>query len=535
MKTSKKKNRYFLSWLIYLSFVISLFSTGVQFASAESGICYSISGCIKPDFDFDPTLNTNQDLKSGFLVTIDGTNLSGTTDSFGNFAITNIPEQLSPGYTVRISKPSYLTRTISNVVLSGSAVLGTPSSPLDMWAGDTSWQGSQDNAINMGDILQIISVFNSTLNDSLYVRELDINNDGAVGMADIVIIVKHFNTVPSNYPAVIPLYPTTPGSAAFKEVAAIKNTTAILDINGQVSISGTYYNLKSSPCFFKLAINGLADSTEIIEHIVLDTADSPAIANLFGISNKGNVYYYCFYNRIPPNAPFEPVMKKVQCLENIKDICLTHTTSDHYYDQFLALKNDGTVGRLGHDVDYGTFTLSGSLKISNVTQICNAGYYTSYLLTGEGQVWKDVSGLPQTNLTNIVSLGKNGLFLKEDGTVVNEAGNTIATDIKSCHMSPEATFSSSVGQFNAVFLKKDGSVWQGAFDYKNALPNQLIRFEKVPGLDHITQVSVGRKHYVALKDNGEVYTWGNNSSGQLGIGSFTDSETPVKILPPIEP
>lgn len=45
----------------------------------------------------------------------------------------------------------------------------------------------------------------------------------------------------------------------------------------------------------------------------------------------------------------------------------------------------------------------------------------------------------------------------------------------------------------------------------------------------VKQVALGYMHTVALSTDGQVYTWGYNSYGQLGNGTTTDSKTPVKI------
>lgn len=45
----------------------------------------------------------------------------------------------------------------------------------------------------------------------------------------------------------------------------------------------------------------------------------------------------------------------------------------------------------------------------------------------------------------------------------------------------------------------------------------------------ITQVAAGTYHSIALASDGTVYTWGNNSFGQLGDGSNTQSSIPVAV------
>ena len=45
----------------------------------------------------------------------------------------------------------------------------------------------------------------------------------------------------------------------------------------------------------------------------------------------------------------------------------------------------------------------------------------------------------------------------------------------------------------------------------------------------VKQISVGDNHVVALTTNGEIFTWGLNTNGQLGNGSNASKNTPVKI------
>jgi E3 ubiquitin-protein ligase HERC4 len=42
-------------------------------------------------------------------------------------------------------------------------------------------------------------------------------------------------------------------------------------------------------------------------------------------------------------------------------------------------------------------------------------------------------------------------------------------------------------------------------------------------------VSAGSEHSVALTDSGEVYTWGGDPEGQLGLGSSNESH--VQLIP----
>lgn len=46
---------------------------------------------------------------------------------------------------------------------------------------------------------------------------------------------------------------------------------------------------------------------------------------------------------------------------------------------------------------------------------------------------------------------------------------------------------------------------------------------------NIVSISAGRDHSVALDDKGQVWSWGRNNVGQLGIGNRINKTTPVKV------
>jgi len=51
----------------------------------------------------------------------------------------------------------------------------------------------------------------------------------------------------------------------------------------------------------------------------------------------------------------------------------------------------------------------------------------------------------------------------------------------------------------------------------------------VSGLSGVTAISAGENHSLALLSNGTVMAWGENESGQLGNGSFKESDVPVAV------
>ena len=69
-------------------------------------------------------------------------------------------------------------------------------------------------------------------------------------------------------------------------------------------------------------------------------------------------------------------------------------------------------------------------------------------------------------------------------------------------------------------IKSDGTVW----DFSN--PNNATQ---VSGINNITNVSVGSSHTLALRNDGTVFAWGNNTFGQLGNGTLNTSSSPVQV------
>ena len=87
-------------------------------------------------------------------------------------------------------------------------------------------------------------------------------------------------------------------------------------------------------------------------------------------------------------------------------------------------------------------------------------------------------------------------------------------------------FYSKVIDMSGKFLLSEyGTVW----DMKNI-------YQKVAGLTNVVEIASGDSHNLALKSDGTVYAWGNNTYGQLGTGNVQNSDTPtlIKDVPEIE-
>lgn len=89
---------------------------------------------------------------------------------------------------------------------------------------------------------------------------------------------------------------------------------------------------------------------------------------------------------------------------------------------------------------------------------------------------------------------------------------------------------------SAHALKTDGTVWRlgdvGHAEH-DAIPTDRTRSTAVAGLDRVTEIqcSFGRggPSTYALRSDGTVWAWGSNLEGQLGDGTTTERDAPVRV------
>ena len=97
----------------------------------------------------------------------------------------------------------------------------------------------------------------------------------------------------------------------------------------------------------------------------------------------------------------------------------------------------------------------------------------------------------------------------------------------------------AAGYKHSLALDKDGNVYAWGYNSSGELgigstsskdtPQQIEEDDNGDDFTDIVAIAAGYSHSLALKSDGTVWAWGDNSKGQLGIGSITDQDSPVQV------
>jgi alpha-tubulin suppressor-like RCC1 family protein len=199
------------------------------------------------------------------------------------------------------------------------------------------------------------------------------------------------------------------------------------------------------------------------------------------------------------------------------------------------------------------------VKVVGLTAVTSiaAGNFTSYALRADGTVWvwgigdfgelglgattDQVVPTKLTTLSNIIAIASGPyhvLALRADGTLwawgSNGVGELGTGGIPNSTFAPvqvtglRGVVSMSAGADHSAAVRSDGTVWTWGNNSLGQLGNNTLNRSAIPtqviGLEDVQSVAAGASGTVALKIDGTVWTWGNNRFGQLGIGTY-NSET----------
>jgi len=184
-----------------------------------------------------------------------------------------------------------------------------------------------------------------------------------------------------------------------------------------------------------------------------------------------------------------------------------------------AIKTDGTLWTWGRN-DFGQLADNTSTNRSipvttfsggtNWKQVDCGGYHTAAIKT-DGTLW--------------------GWGTNQFGAIGDNTGANRST--------PVTTFAGGTnwkqvdcGSLHTAAIKTDGTLWTWGWNLFGQLGDNTTTDRSTPvttfaGGTNWKQVSGGSLHTAAIKTDGTLWTWGNNSNGQLGDNTTIRRSTPV--------
>ena len=189
----------------------------------------------------------------------------------------------------------------------------------------------------------------------------------------------------------------------------------------------------------------------------------------------------------------------------------------------LAIKTDGSLWTWGRN-------LAGQLGDNTTT------YRSTPITTfAGGNNWKQVSGAQQ----HIAAVKTDGtLWVWGRNYNTSTLGINLSSDVN--RITPITTFAGgtdwkqvSVGNRFTAAIKTDGTLWtwgnnaNGQLGINAAGNSRSTPVTTFAGGNNWKSVACGSNHIAAIKTDGSLWTWGLNSSGQLGDNTIITRSTPV--------
>ena len=279
--------------------------------------------------------------------------------------------------------------------------------------------------------------------------------------------------------------------------------------------------------------------------------------NVYGQLGLGNQTYY--------SSP-----KQVGSLTNWKQV----STSNYGQSQPMtaAVKTDGTLWTWGRNY-FGGLGLGNTTSYSSPKQV---GALTNWLNVQTGGNWalaiktngtlwgwggngfgqlgignqtnysspKQVGAL--TNWATIAIPTTNPIFVlavKTDGTLWSWGGNPqgqLGLNNTTYYSSPKQVGSltnwskiANSGSYYSMAIKTDGTLWGWGDNTSGRLGLGNITTysspKQVGALTNWSRIATGRNNSMSIKTDGTLWAWGGNSSGELGLGNTTNYSSPKQV------
>jgi alpha-tubulin suppressor-like RCC1 family protein len=155
-----------------------------------------------------------------------------------------------------------------------------------------------------------------------------------------------------------------------------------------------------------------------------------------------------------------------------------------------------------------------------------AGAGDGYALRQDGTVWgwgdDSLGQLGAGRCTAVQVTRHKGSGCPPAGTPVEVRGVSGVTAI-------------AAGAYTVYALKRDGTVWAWGDNSFGAVGSDISRLSsaepvRVEGLGHVQEITAGSYTAYAVLRDGSVRAWGRGADGELGDGAATNRVVPTRVL-----
>lgn len=195
------------------------------------------------------------------------------------------------------------------------------------------------------------------------------------------------------------------------------------------------------------------------------------------------------------------------------------------YDMTLALKSDGTIWSWGYDNHGDLGQNTDGVNLSSPTQIGTDTDWT--FISASNWYWGACAGIKTDG--SMWLWGYNG-----NGNIGDDSVDDKSSPVQTVTGGNDWAYV-SCSAYHTGAIKTDGTLWMFGNNSRGELGDDSTDDKSSPvqtitGGTNWVQVSCSRYNTAAIKSDGTLWMWGRNDDGQLGTGDTVEVSSPVQTI-----